>query len=253
VGRWMRLPVEASEHAHAVDQMITSVHWLIGGLALGFGLFFLFCLIRFNRRAHPRARYANLSPRIAWILIGAITVVELWELFFVAIPLWASRVSNFPPASNSTIVRVVAEQFAWNIHYPGRDGRFGRSDIKLISPDNPLGLDRTDPDAKDDIVTINEFNFPVGRPVLVQLTSKDVIHSFSLPQMRIKQDAIPGMTIPVWFVPTVQTPPGETWQINCSQLCGLAHYRMRGLYRSMSQADFDRFVENAVPALQGGS
>ena len=251
--RWMRLPIQASEHAQAVDHMITSVHWLIGGLGLLFGLFFLFCLIRFNRRAHPRASHANVSPRIAWILIGAITVVELWELFFVAIPLWASRVSNFPSAPQATVVRVVAEQFAWNIHYPGPDGKFGRTAIALITPDNPLGLDRRDADAKDDVFTINEFYFPVGKPVLVQLTAKDVIHSFSLAQMRIKQDAIPGMTIPVWFVPTVTTPDGETWEINCSQLCGLAHYRMRGLYRSMSQADFDQFLQDELAALRTGS
>jgi len=252
MGRWMRLPIEASAHAQAVDHMITRVHWLIGGLGLLFGLFFLFCLIRFNRRAHPGASYRNVSPRIVWIFLAAVTAVELWELFVVAIPLWASRVSNFPSAPQATVIRVVSEQFAWNIHYPGPDGKFGRTDITLIKPDNPLGLDRTDQDAKDDIFTINEFYFPIGKPVLVRLTSKDVIHSFSLPQMRIKQDAIPGLTIPVWFVPIVATPDGETWDINCSQLCGLGHYRMRGLYRSMTQADFDQFIKE-LAAVQTGS
>ena len=253
MGRWMRLPIEASAHAPAVDRMIVSVHWLIGGLGLLFGLFFLFCLIRFNRRANPRASHANVSPRLAWIFVGAITVVELWELFVVAIPLWGSRVSNFPTAPQTTVVRVVAERFAWNIHYPGPDGKFGRTAITLITADNPLGLDRADRDAKDDIFTINEFYFPAGKPVLVRLTAKDVIHSFSLPQMRIKQDAIPGLTIPVWFEPTVVTPDGETWEINCSQLCGLGHYRMRGLYRSMTQADFDQFLKDELAALQTGS
>ena len=96
---------------------------------------------------------------------------------------------------------MVGEQFAWNIHYPGPDGKFGRTDIKLVSADNPLGLDRTDPNAKDDITTINQLNLPVDRPVLVHLSSKDVIHSFGLYEMRVKQDAIPGMNIPVWFIP----------------------------------------------------
>jgi cytochrome c oxidase subunit 2 len=249
---WMRLPVEASAHAQAVDAMIVSVHWLIAGLAVIFGAFFVVCLIRFNRRANPRARYRNVSPRVAWIFVSAITAIELWELFFVAIPLWASRVTHPPAPEEATVIRVVAEQFAWNVHYPGADGRFGRTDISLITPDNPLGLDRRDPAASDDVTTINEFYFPIGKPVLVQLTSKDVIHSFSLPQMRIKQDAIPGMVIPVWFVPTVVTPAGESWEINCSQLCGLAHYRMRARYRSMTAADFDRFLAAEAAGRRAG-
>ena len=116
-----------------------------------------------------------------------------------------------------------------------------------------LLLDRTDQDAKDDIFTINEFYFPVGKPVLVRLTSKDVIHSFSLPQMRIKQDAIPGMTIPVWFVPIVATPDGETWDINCSQLCGLGHYRMRGFYSIKSQADYETWLKETAASELGAA
>jgi len=250
MGGWFRLPIEASAHARAVDQMIVSVHWLIGLIALVFGVFFVVCLIRFNRRANPRARYRNVSPRIAWIFVSAIALVELWELFFVAIPLWASRVSTLPSGSDTVVIRVVAEQFAWNIHYPGADRRFGRTDSTLIGPDNPLGLDRSDPPARDDIVTTNELNFPVGRPVLVQLTSKDVIHSFSLPEMRIKQDATPGAMILVWFEPTVTTPVGQTWEINCSQLCGLGHYRMRGRYRSMTPEAYKQFLDNEAAALR---
>ena len=83
---------------------------------------------------------------------------------------------------------------------------------------------------------------PLGRPVIVQLSSKDVIHSFSLPEMRVKQDAIPGMMIPVWFYPTTATPNGVQWEINCSQLCGLGHFKMRGFYRSVSEDEFARFL-----------
>ncbi len=128
-------------------------------------------------------------------------LIEIGLLIFYAIPAWATRVKAFPAESEAVVVRVVAEQFAWNVHYPGPDGKFGRTDIKLVSADNPLGLDRSDPNAKDDITTINQLNLPVDRPVLVHLSSKDVIHSFGLYEMRVKQDAIPGMTIPVWFIP----------------------------------------------------
>jgi len=95
----------------------------------------------------------------------------------------------------------VAEQFAWNVHYPGADGVFGKRDIKLITAENPLGLDRSDPAAKDDIATINLLHLPVGKKVVVYLTTKDVIHGFGIPLLRVKQDAIPGQNIRVWFRP----------------------------------------------------
>ena len=242
------LPVQASEHAAAVDALLASTHWLIAVLAVGWLAFFVYCLARFNRRANPVARYRSVPSRVAWILAGAIAVVELGELFFVAIPLWAARANGAPAGEHATVVRVVAEQFAWNVHYPGADGVFGRTDVRLVSPEDPLGIDRSDPAARDDFATINQLNFPVGRPVVVQLTSKDVIHSFSLPQMRIKQDAIPGIVSTLWFRPTLVT-RGAPWEINCSQLCGLAHYRMRGFYRSMSQGDFDAWVREQVAEL----
>jgi len=124
------------------------------------------------------------------------------------------------------VVRVVGEQFAWNVHYPGPDGKFGKTDVSLVSSENPLGLVSGDEAAKDDITTINQFHFPVGKKVLVYLTSKDVIHSFNLPVMRVKQDAIPGQTIPVWFE---ATGTGQ-FEIACAQLCGLGHYRMKGFF-----------------------
>jgi hypothetical protein len=96
--------------------------------------------------------------------------------------------------------------------------------------DNPLGLDRRDPAAKDDITTINLLNLPVGRPVIIQLSSKDVVHSLGMPQMPVKQDAVPGIIQPVWFTPT-QT---GRWELACSQLCGLAHYRMKASSRRSS-------------------
>jgi cytochrome c oxidase subunit II len=166
-------------------------------------------------------------------------------LVFYAIPAWAKRVTNFPGGSDAVIVRVVGEQFAWNVQYPGKDGKFGRTDPTLVSADNPLGLDRKDPDAKDDIVSINNLNLPINRPVLVHLTSKDVIHSFGVYELRVKQDAVPGLEMPVWFVPTRE---GQ-WDIACSQLCGLGHYRMRGFVNVQSAADYDKWMAEQVKGL----
>ena len=124
----------------------------------------------------------------------------------------------------------------------GSRRKFGRTDIKFVSADNPLGLDRTDPAGKDDVTTINQLNLPVDRPVLVHLSSKDVIHSFGLYEMRVKQDAIPGLQIPVWFVPNRI---GD-YEIACSQLCGLGHFRMRGFVTVQSQADFSKWFDEQL-------
>jgi cytochrome c oxidase subunit 2 len=239
---YLGLPAAASSHAGEIDQMTVLVHWLMLVLFVGWGAFFLFVLVRFRRGANPKADYAGAKGKIAKSTEIAVAIVEVALLVFYAIPAWATRVKELPSESEATVVRVVAEQFAWNVHYPGVDGQFGRTDIKLVSADNPLGLDRSDPAAKDDFNSINQLALPVNKPVIIHLSSKDVIHSFSLIQMRVKQDTIPGESIPVWFTPTMV---GD-WEINCSQLCGLGHYRMRGFYSIKSQADYEAWLKETA-------
>ena len=235
---WLGMPVQASAHAAEIDHMTVLVHWLMLVLFVGWGAFFLFVLVRFRRAANPQASYAGAKGKFAKSTEVLVAIIEIVLLVGYAIPAWATRVRDLPSEGDAVVVRVVAEQFAWNIQYPGRDRMFGRVDIKLVSADNPLGLDRSDPNAKDDIATINQLNLPVDRTVLVHLSSKDVIHSFGLYEMRIKQDAIPGMEIPVWFVPT----RAGDYEIACSQLCGLGHYRMRGFMTIQSQSDFEAWM-----------
>src|SRR5262245_61561261 len=242
---YLGLPVQASTHAGEIDQMISLVHWLMAILFVGWGAFFLYVLFRFRKSANPKASYTGAKGKISKGLEVAVAVIEMVLLVFYAIPLWAKRVKAFPSENEAVVVRVVAEQFAWNVHYPGRDGRFGRTDINRISADNPLGLDRSDPAAKDDITTINQLNLPVDRPVLVHLSSKDVIHSFGLFEMRVKQDAIPGMSIPVWFIPN----RAGAYEIACSQLCGLGHFRMRGFITIQSASEYQSWFEEQEKAL----
>jgi cytochrome c oxidase subunit 2 len=244
--KWLGMPIQASTHAAQIDQMTVLVHWLMLVLFVGWGAFFIFVLFRFRQGAHPRADYAGAKGKFAKSTEIAVAVIEVVLLVGYAIPAWALRVKAFPSASEAVVVRLVGEQFAWNVHYPGPDGRFGRTDIKLVSADNPLGLDRRDPDAKDDITTINQMNLPVDRPILVQLSSKDVIHSLGLIEMRVKQDAIPGMSIPVWFIPNRI---GE-YEIACSQLCGLGHFRMRGFITIQSAADYKKWYDDQEKELQ---
>jgi cytochrome c oxidase subunit II len=235
---YLGLPVQASTHAGEIDQMISLVHWLMLVLFVGWGLYFVYVLFRFRKGANRRASYEGAKGKLSKGLEIGIVVVEMVLLVFYAIPAWARRVSQFPSESEAVVVRVVGEQFSWNVHYPGRDGKFGRTDINKVSADNPLGLDRSDPAAKDDITTINQLNLPIDRPVLIHLSTKDVIHSFGLYEMRVKQDAIPGMSIPVWFIPNRE---GQ-YEIACSQLCGLGHFRMRGYVTIQSAADFQSWM-----------
>jgi cytochrome c oxidase subunit 2 len=242
---WLRMPAAASAHAGDVDQIMALVHWLMLVLFVGWSVFFVYVLVRFRRRANPAASYHGVRGRWSTWVEGGVLAAEVILLAFFSIPAWSARVDAFPSEQQSTVVRVVAEQFAWNVHYPGRDGRFGRTDIGLLTATNPLGLDRSDPAGRDDITTINRLNLPVGRPVIVYLSSKDMVHSFTLPQMRVKQDAVPGIAQPVWFTPTRT---GE-WEIACSQLCGLGHYRMRGFYTIQTQEDFATWVAGVTAAL----
>ncbi len=239
------LPPQASEHAAEIDQMIVLLHWLMAILFVFWGIFFIYTLIRFRRSKNPKADYAGVTSHTSSYLEIAVAVIEAVILIGFAIPAWAVRVSDFPAEEDATVVRVIGRQFEWHVVHPGADGRFGRRSADLITPTNNIGLDRSDPDGADDIYTINQLNLPVDKPVLVYLSTLDVIHSFGLSSMRVKQDAIPGMEIPVWWVPTVT---GE-YEINCSQLCGLGHYRMRGFMHIQTEAEFQSWLDEEAALL----
>jgi cytochrome c oxidase subunit 2 len=252
---WLGLPELAAAHGAQIDGLLNWIHVFMLILFVGWGGFFIYCLIRFRQSRNPVADYAGVkSHRSTYLEIG-VAVVEAVLLFGFAIPLWAARVDTMPTESESVVVQVTGEQFAWNVHYPGPDGVFGRTDIKLLDlQSNPLGLDRSDPAAQDDVTTLNQLYLPVNKPVIVRLRSKDVIHSFGVPEFRVKQDAIPGLTIPIWFVPTVTTADMRTrmgkpefqYEIACAQLCGLGHARMRGFVTVQSAEEFDKWMEERV-------
>ncbi|MCA1583989.1 MAG: hypothetical protein LC791_04180 [Acidobacteria bacterium] len=224
-------------------------------LFVGWGGFFVYCLIRFRRSRNPVANYTGVTSPASKYSEIAVAVVEAILLVGFAIPLWAARVDHVPSPSEALIVQVTGEQFAWNVHYAGPDGVFGRTEIKLLDLQaNPLGLDRSDPAAKDDVTTVNQLYLPVNKPIIVRLRSKDVIHSFGVPELRVKQDAIPGLTIPVWFVPTVTTAEMRTrkgnpefqYEIACAQLCGLGHARMRGFVTIQTAEEFQTWLDERI-------
>ena len=252
------LPEGASSHALQLDNLTALVHWFMFVLFVGWGIIFVYSLFRFRKGRNPVASYEGAKGNFSTYGEAAVVLVEVILLVAFAVPIWATRINRPEDEAGAVRVRVIAEQFAWNAHYPGADGVFGRTDSKLVRIGlNPLGLDPNDPAGKDDVITLNQLHLPVGRKILVDLSSKDVIHSFFLPQMRVKQDAIPGQTIPVWFEPTKVTPPENSlpacaatkscWEIACAQLCGITHYQMRGFYQIHDEAGYEKWLAENAP------
>ena len=236
-------PQLASRHGAGIDTMMsfllttTGIMFLIGHLVLGA---LIFLGVRRNRVTLRMA--TSRSERWISISLGLLmTFVAEGGVLAIGLPVFQEYYGEIP--HDAVTVAVTGQQFAWNAHYPGDDGTFGRTDPGLITANNPVGLDGNDPAAADDTISINQISVPVNRPIRVRLRSRDVIHSFFLPHLRVKQDAVPGMTIDVWFVPTRE----GRFEIPCAELCGLGHYRMKGFLNVVSEAEFAAFLDSTRP------
>ena len=256
---WLGMPELAATHGLQIDNLIGWIHIFMLILFVGWGGFFLYVVFRFRQSRHPVADYKGVTSNKSVYSEVGVAVVEAILLVGFAIPIWAQRIENIPPQGESLTVNLTPEQFAWNVRYAGPDGVFGKTDINLIDlQSNPLGVDRTDPAAKDDVTTVNQLYLPVNKPIIVNLRSKDVIHSFNVPEFRVKQDAIPGLTIPIWFIPDVTTAemrtrtgnPNFQYEIACAQLCGLGHYRMRGFVTVLSTEEFQKWMDDEQAKLK---
>jgi cytochrome c oxidase subunit II len=245
------MPVLASKHGQDVDNLIVYVHWLMIALFVGWFAYFAYALLRFRKSRNPKADYLGVRNHASNYIEVVVALVEAVILLFVAVPLWAKTLEpvSEKDEKNSTLIQVVAQQFAWNVRYPGKDGEFGAQDMRLVSADNPFGVDPKDPKGKDDAVTQNDIHVVVDKPVIIRLSSKDVIHSFKVIAMRVTQDAIPGMRIQVHFTPTKI----GRYQINCAQLCGQGHASMANGYMTVeTQDDFDKWLAKQTTAGAGG-
>jgi cytochrome c oxidase subunit 2 len=222
VKKWW-FPTSISEHAPAIDRqfMLTIIVVGLAFTAAQVGLGYMVWKYR-DRGQKDRALYSHGSNRleVVWTIVTAVIFIGLG---IMGQSVWASLHFNKAPAG-SFQVEVVAQQFQWNFHYPGKDGVFGRTDPNLIDDSalNFIGLDETDPSAKDD-ATHSVIAIPVGRPVELILRSKDVTHNFWVPQLRFKQDLVPGMAIRVHFT---TTKTGK-FELACAELCGQLHFKMR--------------------------
>jgi cytochrome c oxidase subunit II len=221
------LPRDASAHGPALDHHLLLNLWLFLALfALAHLILFIGLLSR-RRPAHTRLWRIEYLPLTALALTFAALALKAERL-------WANTHYTGPDLT-ALQVEVTARQFAWYFRYPGPDATFGITRPQLVAPGegNPLGLDLTDPHSPDDLVT-SDLVLPANREVDLRLTAQDVIHGFSVPEMRLKQNAVPGQTIHLHFTPTTT----GTYAILCTQLCGLGHYRMNATLRVLSPTQF---------------
>jgi len=259
--QYFGLPLNASIQGEYVDNANVLMHWLMLILFLGWGTFFIVSLIRFRASKNKTADYTGVKSHMSSLLEAAVAIIEIIALFGFSYPVWAYRVNDIPDYRDAENIRVVAQQFAWNIHYPGEDGLFGTTRSDLVDEqDNPIGLDRGSPNASDDFYTINQLHIPVHKTIRIDLTTKDVIHNFKLPELRVSQDAIPGMLIPVHFEATMTSKEfletvkgthreGMGLEISCAQLCGLGHYRMKGFLTIHDQDGYDSWLDEQAEYL----
>lgn len=204
-----------------MDDTVKLTFWVTGVVFVAVNLFMAYAIVRFRHRKAQTALYKPEDNKLEWGLTIA-TTVGVALLLTPGLFVWAKFVTV---PTDATEVEVVGQQWNWSYRFPGKDGRLGESDATLISADNPFGLDPKDPHGQDDVlVSSPELHLPVGKPVKILLRSRDVTHQFAVPQFRVKMDMVPGMVTYFWFTPTRV----GSYNVLCEQLCGVAHFAMRG-------------------------
>jgi cytochrome c oxidase subunit 2 len=237
---WLPLLASAQganvDHQFKLDLIVLGIVFLVTQLALAF---FVWRYRERNvRQSSGPSPDTTARTEITWLAIAALLFLGT---NMIGATLWADGdVAGKSAARNPVQVEVDAVQFRWYFRYPGPDGKFGRTrpELQDASEGNPLGIDHADPDSKDDIVSSTLF-LPVDRDVDLTLKAQDVIHSFFVPTLRVKQDAVPGHLITIHFTPTR---PGD-FDVVCAELCGLGHYQMNAKLKVIDEEHFQEFLK----------
>jgi cytochrome c oxidase subunit 2 len=216
---WWFTPI--ASNWEMMDDTVKLTFWVTGFVFVAVNLFMAFAIIRYRHRQGRRALYRPEDNKLEWWLT-IVTTVGVAALLTPGLFVWAKFVTV--PA-DAAVVEVVGQQWNWSYRFPGKDGALGTTDANLITADNPFGIDPKDPKGQDDVlISSPELHIPVNKPVKILLRSRDVTHQFAVPQFRVKMDMVPGMVTYFWFTPTRT----GTFNVLCEQLCGVAHFAMRG-------------------------
>lgn len=226
----------ASEHGGLVDHMLGFVHWFMVVLAIGWSIYLCIAFYRFRQKKTGAADYHGFRGHATTHIEIGVVIVEAILLLGFAFPLWSRQADEYPTSPDTIRMRALGEKFLWNFQYPGSDAMLSTWDLRNVTgADNPTGIDRHDPNSKDDFVNPGTMKLPVNRPVIVDVASKDVIHNLALVPMRAAQDATPGVKSHMWFKPTKT----GTWDIICGQLCGPGHAQMKAILEVIDGKEFD--------------
>ncbi len=246
-------PEVVSQDGGEIDGLIIAVHLLMLVLFVGWIIYYFVALWKFRATNNPKADYKGVKTKtITNSIEGAVIVSEL-VLVVLAIYFWNFYVNKPGDFSDESVVRVTAEQFAWSAHYPGADGKLGAQSKTLVSAANPFGIDKSpnpntgESDWEDDVEVLkSDIVVPMiknedgtFKSVTIDLTSKDVIHCFKVLPLRVCQDVIPGMRIPIHFRPTKV----GRYQITCAQLCGDGHARMKGAVKVVGKIEWNEWYK----------
>ena len=205
----------------AIDDTIHLTFWVTGFVFVAVNLFMAYCLVRFRQRKGSRAAYEPENTKLEVWLVG-LTAVGVAAMLAPGLFVWAKFVEV---PHEAAVVEALGKQWTWGFRFPGNDGKLGTVDSRHISDKNPFGMNPDDPNGQDDIlISGTELHLPVGKPVKLLLRSIDVLHNFTVPQFRAKMDLVPGMVTYFWVTPT----RSGKFDLLCNELCGVAHYAMRG-------------------------
>ena len=218
-----------------IDFTIDLTFWVTGAVFVAVNLFLAYCIIKFRYKKDARSTYEPENKKLESWLTG-LTAIGVAALLTPGLFVWADFV-NVPEEAH--VVEAVGQQWHWSFRYPGDDGKFGEVDAERITDDNPFGMDPDDPDGQDDIlIAASDVHIPVDKPVKFLLRSKDVLHDFAVAEFRVKMDLVPGMQTYLWLTPTKI----GRYEILCEELCGVAHYTMRGAVLVDSAEDYDSWL-----------
>lgn len=236
------LPRNVSNFGHEIDFIFYVILWLTGVTAVLVFSTMIYFIVKYRARAGVGAihSHGNNTLEVVW------TTIPVFIFLALAIygnEMWTRMRMETPP-NDALQLAVVGEQFGWNLRYPGPDGKLAKMDAQKVGKDNPFGVDPNDPDGRDDFTTYNDMVIPVGKAVRLHLGSKDVIHSFYVPEFRLYQDMVPGRVYDfVWF----KTDAIGQFQLACNQLCGQGHYKMFGKLGVVTPEEFAVWAQGKAP------